>query len=264
MSKYSPLYNSIWNDNQFEEYSPEKKLLFIFLSNNQEVNKSGIYKITIRQIQFYTGIDKKLINDFINELINEQKLKYDFDKGIIFIKNVYKYQKGMIKNQNIMLLSIKRQYELVTTDFWEDFLEIYKEDKTIKFFINEVINGSLIDHQLYINKDINKDKDISKDINKEEKPKKTKTTPKPAVKEIIIPNFVDTETWNNFVNMRKEIKKPLTDSIAAGCIKNLTKFEDIKAGNANLALENSIAGGYQGLFEPKTINNFNNNSRLGF
>ena len=61
----------------------------------------------------------------------------------------------MIKNQKIMLLSIKRQYELVTTDFWDDFFEIYKEDKTIKFFIDEVINGSLIDHQLYINKDIN-------------------------------------------------------------------------------------------------------------
>ena len=66
-----------------------------------------------------------------------------------------------------------------------------------------------------------------------------------------LPNFIDVETWNNYVQMRKEIKKPLTDSIAKGCIKNLTKFEDKKTGNANLSLDNSIAGGYQGLFEPK-------------
>jgi hypothetical protein len=52
--------------------------------------------------------------------------------------------------------------------------------------------------------------------------------------------------------------------MAKGCIKNLIKFEDKKQGNANLSLENSIAGGYQGLFEPKPSNNFNSNSRLGF
>jgi hypothetical protein len=66
-----------------------------------------------------------------------------------------------------------------------------------------------------------------------------------------LPNFIDVENWNSFVQMRKEIKKPLTDSIAKGCIKTLTKFEDKKTGNANLSLDNSIAGGYQGLFEPK-------------
>ena len=67
-----------------------------------------------------------------------------------------------------------------------------------------------------------------------------------------LPDFIDAENWNSFVEMRKEIKKPLTDSIVKGCIKTLTKFEKRKQGNANLSLENSITGGYQGLFEPST------------
>ncbi len=77
---------------------------------------------------------------------------------------------------------------------------------------------------------------------------------------IEMPSFIKSELWNDFVKMRKESKKPLTESMAKGCIKNLIKFEDKKQGNANLSLENSIAGGYQGLFEPKPSNHLNNNS----
>jgi hypothetical protein len=85
---------------------------------------------------------------------------------------------------------------------------------------------------------------------KPKKPKVTQGNPEEP-NGLLIPDFIDVETWNNYVQMRKEIKKPLTESIAQGCIKNLTKFEDKKTGNANLSLDNSIAGGYQGLFEPK-------------
>ena len=68
---------------------------------------------------------------------------------------------------------------------------------------------------------------------------------------IDLPNSISIELWNNFVKMRKEIKKPITESIAEACIEKLIKFESKKIGNANLSLQNSIAGGYQGLFEPK-------------
>lgn len=63
MSKYKPLYSSIWNDKDFENYSTEKKLLFIFLITNNLVEKSGIYQISVKQ------------NDFIIDFINEGKIK---------------------------------------------------------------------------------------------------------------------------------------------------------------------------------------------
>ena len=76
-----------------------------------------------------------------------------------------------------------------------------------------------------------------------------------------IPDFIEANLWNDFVTMRKEAKKPLTETIIKGCISKLTKFENKKEGNANQALENSIAGGWQGLFEPAPDNN---NSRIKF
>lgn len=177
MSNYKPLYSSIWTDNQFENYSPEKKLLFIFLLTNQYVEKSGIYKVSIRQIAFNTGLINEVINEVINELINEGKIMYDFTNGIIFIKSVFKYQKGMIKNENILILTMKRNYELVKTEFWNFFFDIYSNDDLINKIKLPLIDGSLMAHQLYINKNKNKNKNNGKE-GVGEKPKANLEKPK--------------------------------------------------------------------------------------
>ena len=54
--------------------------------------------------------------------------------------------------------------------------------------------------------------------------------------------------------MRNKIKKPLTEHAKELLLKDLTKFENIKTGNANIALENSIKNSWQGVFEPKPNN----------
>lgn len=166
MSKYQPLYSSIWSDDKFENYSSNKKLLFIFLLTNQFVEKSGIYKISIRQICFYTGLTNDVINDVINELINEGKIQYDFDNSVIFVKKLFHYQRGVIKNENILLLTIKRNYELVKTSFWDSFFDTYSNESIITKIKDLLINESLMAHQLYINKNKNKNKGKGKSKNK--------------------------------------------------------------------------------------------------
>lgn len=145
MSKYKPLYSSIWNDKDFENYSTEKKLLFIFLITNNLVEKSGIYQISIKEMSFFTDINKSLINDFINDFINEGKIKYDFDNNIIFIKNVFKFQKGMIKNKKVVFATMLRNYQIIKSEFWEDFFDIYKDDETIKEFVSDALNRKIKD-----------------------------------------------------------------------------------------------------------------------
>ena len=153
MSKYKPLYSNLWNDPEFENFTVEQKLIFIFLITNSAVEKSGIYKITIKQISFYTDTEKEVINEFINKLINLGKIKYDFENGIIFIKNVFKFQKGMIKNKKIMFICLLKNYQMVKTEFWQDFFSLYSNDEIINEFINENINKEIKD--LIINKKSN-------------------------------------------------------------------------------------------------------------
>ena len=73
-----------------------------------------------------------------------------------------------------------------------------------------------------------------------------------------LPIFINKDLFNSFVEMRVKIKKPLTEKAKELLIKDLTKIENKKTGDANIALENSIKNSWQGVFEPKQ-NNFNNN-----
>ena len=69
-----------------------------------------------------------------------------------------------------------------------------------------------------------------------------------------LPIFINKDLFDSFVEMRNKIKKPLTDKAKELLLKDLTNFENLKAGNANLALENSIKNSWQGVFEPKPNN----------
>lgn len=70
-----------------------------------------------------------------------------------------------------------------------------------------------------------------------------------------LPIFINKDLFDSFVEMRNKIKKPLTDKAKELLLKDLTNFENLKAGNANIALENSIKNSWQGVFEPKIVNN---------
>ena len=69
-----------------------------------------------------------------------------------------------------------------------------------------------------------------------------------------LPIFINKNLFDGFVEMRNKIKKPLTDKAKELLLKDLTNFENLRAGNANIALENSIKNSWQGVFEPKPNN----------
>jgi len=96
---------------------------------------------------------------------------------------------------------------------------------------------------------------LHKNITQEEKPKKPK--PKFDALTYPIPSFIKQENWNDFVAMRKEIKKPLTETAAKRLISKLTEF-DANGFDANESLDYSIMGQYQGVFERNRKQQSNN------
>ena len=77
-----------------------------------------------------------------------------------------------------------------------------------------------------------------------------------------LPDFIDAELFANFIQHRKEIKKPLTPHARDLIIKKLSDFNS-RGLDANKALENSIINGWQGVFEPRRDkNNYQKNSDL--
>lgn len=85
-----------------------------------------------------------------------------------------------------------------------------------------------------------------------EKPKKSRAENLNEfdAKTVELPAHVNRDLWNQFVDMRNEKRKPLTENAVSLLIKKMESF----GNGANESLENSIIGGYQGLFAPKQQN----------
>lgn len=86
-----------------------------------------------------------------------------------------------------------------------------------------------------------------------EKPKKQKQNSYDP-KSTELPNSVDVNLWNQFVDMRAVNRKPLTENAVKLILKKLESFGEL----ANQSLENSIIGNYQGVFLPKSQQNQTN------
>lgn len=102
------------------------------------------------------------------------------------------------------------------------------------------------------NKDVNNNKDLEckSELEMEIIPK-PKGSIKPTTEEIIIPNFIDAELWNGFLEMRIRAKAKPTDLAIRGILNKLEDFESKNRGWANNALQSSIENNWKGVFEPK-------------
>lgn len=67
-----------------------------------------------------------------------------------------------------------------------------------------------------------------------------------------IPKHINYKTWCDFVEMRKQIKKPLTERATVLIINKLVEF----GVNGNASLEQSIASGWSSVFAVKQNNNY--------
>ena len=79
---------------------------------------------------------------------------------------------------------------------------------------------------------------------------------------IILPDYLDLNIWKEYLDMRKKLKAPNTETALNRILKKLEAFEKQNIGNGTLAIVNSIENGWKGVFEPKQQNTTktNNNS----
>ncbi len=103
------------------------------------------------------------------------------------------------------------------------------------------------------NKKINKKSERVSENPKAEKPKADQQNLFDA-HSIELPENVNRDLWIQFVEMRKSIRKPLTENAVNILLKKLVGYGE----QANTALENSIVGSYQSVYPPKQQNTASN------
>ncbi len=92
MANYRQIHVSIWKDEWFLDLEPKEKLLFVYLFSNESASLAGIYKISVKVICFETC----LTMDFIKKTLEkfQKSDKVHFQDGILWIKNLRKYNQG--------------------------------------------------------------------------------------------------------------------------------------------------------------------------
>lgn len=66
-----------------------------------------------------------------------------------------------------------------------------------------------------------------------------------------LPEWLDPDLWAEWVTHRKEKKCPMTESSATKTIEKLARLKD-QGHSPKAVIDHSIAGGYQGIFAPRT------------
>jgi hypothetical protein len=72
-----------------------------------------------------------------------------------------------------------------------------------------------------------------------------------AASPLVLPEWLDPDLWAEWVKHRKEKKCPMTNSSAEKLIAKLATFKE-QGQSPKAVIDHSIAGGYQGLFAPRS------------
>ena len=126
MAKYRPILCAIWDDPDFQDYSPDAKLLFLYLCTNRRTTESGIYPITLKTIQNETCIKKETIKKLLTNGL--KNVSYDFDNSFVFVHRFMNYNSGGRPER--IELGIKSDNQNYQTPLWKIFIEQYPHLKS--------------------------------------------------------------------------------------------------------------------------------------
>ena len=97
----------IWSSDWFSELSVDAKLLYVYLLSNLNTHICGYYKLSLKEIEFFTGLTKKKILAAL-KLLDENIQYID---GWVVIKNYPKYQN--VTNNVKVQAAIERALEQI-------------------------------------------------------------------------------------------------------------------------------------------------------
>ena len=201
----------IWDKEKFCSSSDKQKLLTLFITS--KCDQIGVFKMANMLITAYIGspVTKEDILSIPVDIIELSEGKY-------WLVNFCKFQYGELKE---------------TCKPHKKYIEMLKSEGLFERVSKGYPKGI---HTL-------QEKEKEKEEEKEKEKDKKKET-----KKFDLPDWISKDSWDGFVEMRKKIKKPLTDRACIGIINKLDKFGK---QNADAILDQSTENCWQTVYELK-------------
>ncbi len=266
MAIYRNVHLSFWTDNKVaDDFTPEDKYFYLYLFTNPQTNLCGCYEVSLKQIANQTGYNRDTIERLIERFEKVHKvIVYSKESKEILLLNWYKY--NWTKSEKFLTGLDKSIREVKDKEFKRYLLEIRSNADTVSIpyanGMDTTVTFSFTDiYSKDNNRDLNKDnKDISKDNSKNNSKGKNKI-PKKSKVEIYYPNDEKlNQTFMDFLDMRNQMKKSMTDRAISLAMSKLQKLSQGDNEVAIQILEQSIFRNWIGLFP---LNDDNSSSRDG-
>lgn len=220
MSKYRYVKSDFWVDEYIEELSINEKFLFLYFLTNPQTNILGIYKSSVKRINFETGLQKIVIESIIEKFSKDDKIH--FISGHIIIVNFQKHQNP----NDMMKKGIKKLIGVLPLEVLE-FLKSTKSNIYHRLYIGYY--KDTIDYvYLHINKNIN--------INKNKDEKEPEPEPiKPPKKKKFNPlndrqGFLDNMPKSMTDKHPMDFLVKMTDVMIDNRLQNGKTYDDYYAG----------------------------------
>jgi hypothetical protein len=138
VAKYRPVLVRIWKDPDFQAYSPELKLIFLYLCTNDATSESGIYPLSLRTVANETDVGLERIKE-IFETGAIKNVFYDPENQFVLVKNFRKYNAG--GRPTLIEQAISNEYRDFRTSLWDIFKAEYPEFDKVLLKVKVKVKG---------------------------------------------------------------------------------------------------------------------------
>ncbi len=122
---YTRVESSFWQDEKMRAVSGDARHLMLYCLTSPHRNILGFYFLPAPYACFDLGWDEKRFTAALTELLNNKRIKYDFDKHVILVVNYLKH--NPLGNPNQTTSAIKKLEELPDTKLLHDFAIILEQ-----------------------------------------------------------------------------------------------------------------------------------------
>lgn len=194
----------------------------------------------------HAWIDLILLANHKDSIITKRGIRLEVKRGYVgwserVLADRWKWSRGKVRRffdfliqQN--MIQIEQQKNKISALIKIVKYDIYQGNGTTDSTTDESTDGQQTDNKRYQNKNDKKEKNIIYPL---EHPKK----------EVKIPDWVPLKTFQEYVDMRKRIKKPLNEQSYPRFFSHLEKLCQSSDASPEDILNQSIVNGWQGIFE---------------
>lgn len=248
MAKFRKVDPRVWNDEKFRAFSDDAKLIFLYLLTSPGMTSVGAMRHTIAGMAAELKWSQERYRERFGEPLRVGMVEYDEDACLVLLPNFLKYNPP--ENANVL-------------KSWFSSLDMIPECalkvsliKRLNEIRNSMANGSGNGMPNGMgNRMPNQEPEPEQEPEQENTPptpRRGKTRKGVDAAAVQIPPNLDTpefrQAWADWVEYRRQLRKPFTEITV---YQQLQKFGGAGVEKSIAMIRQSIANGWQGLFEVK-------------